>query len=100
MYINFQQNRVGRSVTTVHTDLFENSRKLHKFATTNGNFKKNKLFQTCNLQQNRISRSPKNEDTNIFSNNRKLHKFAICYSNFETKRLLAEVFAEVFQFTS
>ena len=33
MYINFQQNRVSRSVKTVHTNLFTNICKLHKFAT-------------------------------------------------------------------
>ena len=41
MYINFQQNRVNRSVITAHTNLFaKKNRKLHKFATTNSNFKK------------------------------------------------------------
>ena len=38
MYINFQQNRVNISGKTVPTNLFENFRKLHKFATTNSNF--------------------------------------------------------------
>ena len=38
MYINFQQNRVGRSVKIVLTNLFAKKRKLHKFATTNSNF--------------------------------------------------------------
>ena len=38
MYINFQQNRVCRSVKTVHTNLFAKIRKLHKFATTNITF--------------------------------------------------------------
>ena len=33
LYINFQQNWVSRSVKTVHTNLFANNRKLHKFAT-------------------------------------------------------------------
>ena len=45
MYINFQQNQVSRSVTTVHTHLFVNSRKLHKFAATNGNFEKIEYFR-------------------------------------------------------
>ena len=42
MYINFQQNRVCRSVKTVHTNLFAQYiyRKLHKLATTNSNFLK------------------------------------------------------------
>ena len=40
MYINFQQNRVCRSVKTVRTNLFAQNGKLHKFATTNSNFEK------------------------------------------------------------
>ena len=43
LYINFQQNRVSRSVKTVHTNLFANNRKLHKFATCNLNFGKSLL---------------------------------------------------------
>ena len=39
MYINFQQNRVCRSVKTVRTNLFAQYDKLHKLATTNSNFK-------------------------------------------------------------
>ena len=35
LYINFQQNRVNRSVKTVHTSLFANICKLRKFATCN-----------------------------------------------------------------
>ena len=35
MHLNFQQNWVSRSVKTVHTNLFAQYRKLHKFATTN-----------------------------------------------------------------
>ena len=31
MYINFQQTRVGRSVQTVHTNIFANNSNLHKF---------------------------------------------------------------------
>ena len=41
MFINFQQNHVSRSVKTVHTNIFANNRKLHTFATTNSDFKKN-----------------------------------------------------------
>ena len=37
MYINFQQNQVKTQVMTVHTSLFANNRKLHKFAITNNN---------------------------------------------------------------
>ena len=43
LYIDSQQNRVCRSVKTVHTNLFAQYRKLHKFATTNSILKK-KLF--------------------------------------------------------
>ena len=40
MYIDFQQNRVCRSVKTVHTNLLAQYRKLHEFPTTNSNFEK------------------------------------------------------------
>ena len=43
MYINFQQNRVSRSVKTVHTNLFAKIFRLHKFATCNYNFEKSRL---------------------------------------------------------
>ena len=43
MYINFQQNRVSRSVKTVRTNLFAKIFNLHKFATCNYNFKKSRL---------------------------------------------------------
>ena len=45
MYIEFQLNQVWRSVKTVHTNLFSQYRKLHKFATTNRNFEKNNSFR-------------------------------------------------------
>ena len=44
MYINFQSNRVSRSVKTVHTHLLAIQRKLHKYATCNSNFKKIPIF--------------------------------------------------------
>ena len=43
MYINFQQNRANRSVTTVHTNEFTKNRKLHEFATTNKIYLKSTL---------------------------------------------------------
>ena len=43
MYINFQQNRVGRSIKTAHTNLLAKHRKLHKFSTCNLNFEKSCL---------------------------------------------------------
>ena len=92
MYINFQQNRVNRSVKTVHTNIFEKKCKLHKFATTNSNFEKNRLFEKCGIVKRTI--------ISIFSKlglvhqskpcilvylqkNGKLHKFATTNSNFE-----------------
>ena len=45
MYIKFQQNRVSRSVKTVHTYIFANDRKLHKFTTTNSNCEKLNSFR-------------------------------------------------------
>ena len=44
MHNNFQQNCVSRSVKTVHTNLFAQYRKFHKFATTNSNFEENQSF--------------------------------------------------------
>ena len=50
MYINFQQNRVCRSVITVSTNLFAKHRKLHKFATTNRHFQKIESFRHVSSQ--------------------------------------------------
>ena len=47
MHINFHQNWVSRSVKNVHTNLFAQYGKLHKFATTNSNFEENQSFWTC-----------------------------------------------------
>ena len=77
MYINFQQNRVNRSVMTVHTNLFAKNRKLYKFATTNSNVYKStisdmhnrKMYVYINFQQNRVSRSAKTVHTNLFAKN-------------------------------
>ena len=38
MYVNFQQNRISRSVKNENTNLLSDNRKLHKFATCNLNF--------------------------------------------------------------
>ena len=62
MYIDFQQNRVCRSVKTVHTNIFAKNCKLHKFATTNSNFEKSilldmhhyKTYMDINFQQNQV----------------------------------------------
>ena len=87
MYIEFQQNRVCRSVKTVHTNLFAQYRKLHKFATTNSNFEKKstlsdmhhrKTYMHINFQQTWVSRSVKTVHTNSFAKKCKLHKFVTC----------------------
>ena len=92
MYIDFQQNRVCRSVKTVHTNLFAQYRKLHKFATTKSNFEKKNSFRymhhhkPCmymNIQQNQVKTQVMTVHTSLFAKNRKLHKFATNNSNFE-----------------
>ena len=46
MYINFHKiGLVDRSVKTVHTNLFANNDKLHKFATNNSNLRKINSFR-------------------------------------------------------
>ena len=84
MYINFQQNRVCRSVKTVRTNLFAQYGKLHKFATTNSNFKKkaiildmhhHKTYMYINFQQNWVKTQVITVLTSLFAKNRKLHKF-------------------------
>ena len=96
MYINFQQNRINRSVITVHTNLFIKNCKFYKFATTNGNFFKKstlsnmhhrKTYMYINFQQNRINRSVITVHTNVFRKNCKLYKFATTNSNFFKNRL-------------
>ena len=62
MHINFQQNRVSRSVKTVYTNLFAKNCKLHKFATTNSNFEKSifldmhhhNTYMDINFQQSQV----------------------------------------------
>ena len=90
MYIDFQQNRVCRSVKTVHTSLFAQYRKLHKFATTISNFEKknlldmhhHKTYMYINFQQNRVKTQVITVLTSLFAKNRKLHKFATISNNF------------------
>ena len=49
MYINFQQNLLGRSIKTVHINIIAKNRKLHKFATTNNKFEKNNYVRHASL---------------------------------------------------
>ena len=89
MYIDFQQNRDCRSVKTVHTNLFAQDRKLHKFATTNSNFGKtilldmhhHKTYMYINFQQNRVKTQVITVLTSLFAKNRKLHKSATTSNN-------------------
>ena len=77
MYINFQQNRVSRSLKSVHTNLFEKNCKLHKFATTNSNFAKLIIsdmnhritYMYVNFQHNRVGRQIKTVHTKLLQNN-------------------------------
>ena len=98
MYINFQQTRVSRSVQTVHTNIFANNRNMHKFATTNSNFEKKKLFRHASsyvhvyqflAKSGWYVDQSKTVYTNLFKKNLKLHKFTTTNSNFEkTKQFL------------
>ena len=81
MYINFPQNRVSRSVKTVHTNLFAKTCKLQKLAPTNSNCEKKsiildmhhrKMYMYINFPQNRVSRSVKTVHTNLFAKTCKL----------------------------
>ena len=91
VHINFQQNRVNRSVKTVHTNLFAQYRKLHKFAATNSNFEKNQIFYTCIIIKrpfisvfSKITLKHKSSRAHKFiRKNRKLHKFATTKSTFK-----------------
>ena len=47
--MNFQQNRVSRSVKILITNIVANNCKLHKFATTNSNFEKYGYFRNALL---------------------------------------------------
>ena len=61
MYINFQQNRANRSVITCTQMYSQINRRLHKFATTNRNFKKSTpsdmhvTYMYNYFKQNRVS---------------------------------------------
>ena len=91
IYTNFQHNRVGRSVKTVHINLFAKNRKLHKFTTTNlvifkesimPDMHRRKLYMYINFQQNLVSGSVKTVHIIYLQKHHKLHKFATTNSNF------------------
>ena len=85
MYINFQHNRFSRSVKGVHINLFAKNHKLHKFATTNSNFKKQTsqiciiVKRTCISIFSKIGLvNQSNQCTQInLPKNRKLHKLQL-----------------------
>ena len=96
MYINFQQNRVSRSVKTVHINLF--AKKISSYInlqlpivifekSSYSKMHHRKTYMYINFQQDLVSRSVKSVHTNLFAKNCKLHKFATCNSNFEESRL-------------
>ena len=75
MYIEFQQNRICRSIKTVHTNLFAQYRKLHKFATTNSNFEKkilldmhgHKTYMYIIFRQNQVETHVMTVHTSLFA---------------------------------
>ena len=75
LYINFQQNRVGRSIKTVHTNLLAKHRKLHKFATCNSNLEKSRLSAGHAIPHNRQSGRFLDQSAYYISNYRKKKVF-------------------------
>ena len=81
MYINFQQNRICRSVITVHPNVL--AKKIASFINLQLPIEdfKNRLIQTCVIvKRTRISIFSKIKavHTNLFAKKRKLHKFTTC----------------------
>ena len=91
MYINFQQNRVCKSVKTVHTNLFAKIASCINLQLRIVSFKKSIIsnmrdritYMYINFLQNRVSRSIKIVHTNFLQKNDKLHKFATTNSNYQ-----------------
>ena len=102
MYINFQQNRINKSVKNVNTNLFANNRKLHKFSirTSEPNYNLQKYLHRyaiyiiylifCMITSDQLSQPcrwllcvtlPASLGQQV--NNVKLHKIATCNSNFK-----------------
>ena len=75
------------------TNIFVNNRKLHKFATTNSNFKKNIDYfrnassHNVHVYQFGLVDHFKLCTQNLSANNRKLQKFTTCNLNFEKSLL-------------
>ena len=90
MYINFQPNRVSKTVKPCAQIYLQKITSYINFATILIIFF-NQLLQTCitikrkyQFSANRVCRSVKTVHTNLFARNCKLHKFATTNSNFET----------------
>ena len=90
IYINCQQNRVNRSVITVHTNVFAKIASCINLQLSILIFKKSilldinhhKTYMYINFQQNRVNRLIITMHPNVFAINCKLHKFATINSNF------------------
>ena len=89
MYINFQQNRVSRTVKSLHTNLLAKIASCInlKLFTTNSNFKKyfrqassDDVHMYSNFHPNRVGNQSK-LCSQIYLQKRKLHKFANTNSN-------------------
>ena len=93
MYVTFHQNRISRSVKTIHTNLFAKNGKLHKIATTNSTFEeidnsdiRHRITYMCiNFQQNQVSIIDQSKPcTQVYlQKNCNLHKFATTNNNLE-----------------
>ena len=86
MYINFQQNRIGRSIKTVHTNLLAKQCMWHKFATCNSNFEKSRLSDMhypitdiqANFAINRPFRYQVTTKDNIYTDDRRMDRPTFC----------------------
>ena len=69
MHINFQQNWVSRSVKTVHTNLFAQYRKLHKFGRESIflDMHHHKTYMYINFHQNRVKTQVMTVLTSLFA---------------------------------
>ena len=91
MYINFQQNRVCKSVKAVHTNLFAKISSCINLQLRIV-FLKNRLFQTCVIVKrtclsifSNLGLVDQSKSCTLFfwQKNDKLHKFATTNSNFK-----------------
>ena len=99
-YINFQQNRVNRSVITVHTNIF--AKKIASCInlqlpiviwekSIHLDMHHHETYMYIKFQQNLVNRSVITVRTNVFAKNRKLHKFAVLPIVFFFKLTLSDM---------